>query len=219
MSGFWNLNLIHFLDFYLAATFVTSVFLRIRQYQAILTIVRGLPGRWPRLFKLVREHHTIFLTWSTAWPALIALGLALLQLLMSRVLCPQARITVGGLAYPWLAWPMLALLGVTMLGIDVYQTFVVEEVDRVLLEKYFDQAEYWLRSWAAPVVRVFTLGYVNPRQMVAAEVRTALTAASKQFNATLWWLAAQTGARVAFALALWLAYALSPLASSWSSLQ
>ena len=41
-----------------------------------------------------------------------------------------------------------------------------------MLEKYFDQAEYWLRPWTAPVVRVFTFGYINPRQMVATEVRT-----------------------------------------------
>jgi hypothetical protein len=214
MSGFWNLNLIRFLDFYLAATFLTSVFLRVRQYRAILAIVRAVPGRWPRLFKLVREHHTIFLTWSTAAPALLALGLSILQLFMSRVLWPaltheEAHVTAATLAHLWLAWPVLAILGLAMLGIDGYQTFVVEEVDGTVVEKYFDQAEYWLRSWATPVLRVFTFGFVDPRQVVTAEVRSALVAASRQINTTLWWLTAQTGVRLAFALSLWLAYAVA----------
>jgi hypothetical protein len=212
MKPLGNLNLIHFLDFYLAATCLTSVFLRIRQYRAVVGLVRGVPGRWPRLFKLMRDHHTVFLTWSTALPALLALGLSLLQLLASRVVCPalthhQAAFTVAMLARLWLAWPVVGVLGVGMIGVDLYMTFDISEVDRGLIEKYFDQAEYWLRSWTAPVVRVFTFGYVDPRGMVTAEVRSALVAASRLLNTTLWWLAVQVGVRLAFAVALWLAYA------------
>ena len=42
------------------------------------------------------------------------------------------------------------------------------------------------------VVRFFTLGYVNPRQMVAAEVRGALVNASQVLNSSLWWMSVQT---------------------------
>src|SRR5690349_17499285 len=81
MDWFWNLNLIHFFDFYLAVAFLLGVWTRFRQYQAILGLVREVPGRWPRLFQLVKQHRNIFLTWSTVGPGLLALGLMLVQAL------------------------------------------------------------------------------------------------------------------------------------------
>jgi hypothetical protein len=56
-------------------------------------------------------------------------------------------------------------------------------------------------------VRVFTLGYINPRRMVTLEVRKALVEASRLLNVTLWWVTAQVGLRAAFGLSLWLIYA------------
>jgi hypothetical protein len=89
-----------------------------------------------------------------------------------------------------------------------FGTFWIGEVDRELMQKYFDQAEYWLRSWTAPMVSVVTLGYVNPRKVVDVEVRKALVEASRLINLTLWWVSVQTGLRMAFGLTLWLTYAL-----------
>ena len=96
-----------------------------------------------------------------------------------------------------------------MLVVDLYGTFRVGKVDRSLLEKYFDQAEYWLRSWAAPVIHVFTFGYINPRKMVNEEVRKALLEASRLLNSTLWWVSMQVSLRIAFGLGLWLSWAWS----------
>src|SRR5438093_13693448 len=90
-----------------------------------------------------------------------------------------------------------------MLVIDVYGIVVVGELNRCEMEKYFDQAEYWLRSKTAHVVRVFTFGMVNPRQMVAAEVRKALIECSRMLNTTLWWTSLQIGLRTVFGLVLW----------------
>src|SRR5437773_8310538 len=214
MDWFWRLNLIHLFDFYLALAFVLGTWTRVRQYRAVLGLVRRFPGRWPRLFDLVRQHGNIFLTWSTARPAVLALALMLIQTLASRLLWPDAGrppygLTVGRLAeHPW-AVPVVTVLGAAMLAMDVYGIVVVGEVDRPEMEKYFDQAEYWLKSWAAPVVRVFTLGYINPRQMVAVEVRSALVSASQLLNSTLWWVSVQVALRIAYGLSLWLTYAWS----------
>jgi hypothetical protein len=57
------------------------------------------------------------------------------------------------------------------------------------------------------VVKFFTLGFINPRQMVAVEVRKALIDASRLINSTFWWIAIQASLRVAFGLAIWLTYA------------
>jgi hypothetical protein len=54
------------------------------------------------------------------------------------------------------------------------------------------------------------LGRINPRLMVAVEVRTALLSSSRMLNSTLWWVVIQAGLRIAFGLSLWASYALEP---------
>src|SRR5438270_779648 len=95
MSGIWDLNLIHFFDFYLATTFLLSTANRVRQYSAVLALV----------------------------------------------------------------------------------------------------------------LRTVTFGFVNPRQLVAVEVRTALIDASKVLNTNLWWVVLQAALRVSYGLSLWVTYA------------
>jgi hypothetical protein len=209
MDSFWHLNLIHLFNFYLGLMFLASTSVRVNQYRALLALVRHVPGRWPRLFQLVRGHGHIFLTWSTALPAVVAFLLFAVNVLATRLMWPQVDLTPADLAHRWLALPLVLVLGAAMLAVDAYATFTVGTIDRELLQQYFDQAEFWLRSWTAPVVRVFTLGFVNPRQMVAIEVRKALLEASQLLNATLWWVAVQVALRVGFGLSLWLTYAWS----------
>lgn len=209
-----NLNLILLFDFYLAMMFLVSTTLRLRQYGEVLTLVRNVPSRWPKLFQLVKEHRAIFLTWSTFLPAILALFLLAAQMLASRTIWPDAARPPSGLSVARLlehvpAVAVVMALGLAMIGVDFYATFAVGQLDRVELEKYFDQAEYWLRTWKTPVVRFFTLGYVNPRKMVSLEVRAALISASQLLNNTLWWVAVQTGLRVAYGLSLWVTFALT----------
>ena len=49
-----------------------------------------------------------------------------------------------------------------MIAFDVWGVVSVSAIDQQEMEKYFDQAEFWLASWTAPVVRIFTLGRINP---------------------------------------------------------
>jgi hypothetical protein len=207
MSGLRSVNLIHFFDFYLMLMFVVGTLRRLRQYWDTANLVLRGPGRWPLLFKLVKEHRTVFMTWATVLPGLLALALSVVQLLASRLVWPEADLTLGDLTQHWLAVAAVGIVGAAMLGFDLYSIIVVGTVDRAQMEKYFDQAEYWLRSRAATVVRVFTLGFINPRLMVAVEVRKSLTEASRLLNNTLWWVSLQLGLRVAFGLAIWITWA------------
>jgi hypothetical protein len=212
MHGIGDLNLIHFLDFYFSFFFLAGTWRRIGQYQSIGRLAVGGPGRWPRLLKLVKEHGGVFLTWSTVLPALLALLLSLVQLTASRGLWPEAGEPPYGLTLSRLLeyWPALLIvlpLGLAMFAVDVYFLVRVGEIDRRELEQYFDQAEYWLRSTTAHVVRVFTLGHINPRRMVAEEVQKALVDASRLLNTSLWWTTIMLSLRVAFAMALWLTWA------------
>jgi hypothetical protein len=207
MAQFFDLNLIRVFDFYLASLFLISIFMRLRQYEAVVRLVRAVPERWPNLMQLVRRHHNLFLTWTTILPGLLALLLTIINSLACRLIWPHADLSLNDLSHMLLAELLVGVTGVGMLVVDFYATFTVGKLDRPLMEGYFDQAEYWLRSWAAPVVRVFTLGYVNPRRMVHEEVRKSLLMASKLLNSTLWWVTVQVGVRIVFGLTIWLTWA------------
>jgi hypothetical protein len=207
MAQFFDLNLIRLFDFYLASLFLISIFMRLRQYDAVVRLVRAFPDRWPKLMQLVGHHRNIFLTWTTLLPGILALLLTFINMLACRLIWPNADLTLNDLSHAWFAAVCVALAAAAMLVVDYYATFTVGKLDRPLLEGYFDQAEYWLRSWAAPVVRVFTLGYINPRRMVHEEVRKSLLMASKLLNSTLWWVTVQVGVRILFGLSIWLSWA------------
>jgi hypothetical protein len=210
MAWLWNLNLIRFFDFYLAFLFLVSIVLRVRQYLTVLRLVTAVPGRWPKLFALVKQRHTVFLTRSTILPGLLAFALMGLQVVASRFLWPHANLTLGHLAEMPVAVPIVSVLGLAMFAFDAVAAWWVGEVDQAEMEKSLDQAEYWLKSWTAPVVSVVTFGYLNPRKMVLTELDKALNEATKMLSFTLWWLIVQAALRIAFGLALWCSYAFSP---------
>lgn len=207
----WQLNLIHFLDFYFIFIFILSTARRLSHYRNIGKLVISVPGRWPRLLNVVREHWAVFLTWTTIFPGLLALALCVIQLLASRLIWPQAGsgedgLTVGRLLMHWPALFAVVPFGAAMFSLDFYFIAVVPAIDRALVEKTLDQAEFWLRSPTAHVVRVVTFGRINPRGMVAVEIRKALAQLNETFNSTLWWISLQVALRFGFGLSLWLTW-------------
>jgi hypothetical protein len=214
MNALLQLNLIHFLDFYFSLLFFIGAFRRFQQYQSIGKLALAGPGRWPRLLKLLHEHRMLFITWGTVLPAILALGLMLVQLLFSRFIWPEAGgaadgLTVERLLHHWIVSPFVALLGLAMVAFDIYTLATVGTIDRTTIEGYFDQAEYWLASRTAHVVCVVTFGYINPRKMVAEEVQKALVDVGEMINYNLWWMNVQVALRFAFGLSLWTTWALT----------
>src|SRR5262245_9025273 len=205
-----DLNLIHLFDFYLAAMFVLGTARRIGQYRVFAGLALSMPGRWPQLLELIRGHRTLFLTWSTLVPSALALLIWLVHTLASRLIWHTATLTARDLFTHWLGLVVVLPFAAAMLAVDFYFLIVVGQIDRATTEKYFDQAEYWLRSPVAPVVRVMTFGYINPRAMVHEEVRKALVGASSLINRSLYWTCVQMGLRVAVGLSLWTAWAFVP---------
>ncbi len=211
MAWLLELRLIRFFGFYLAVMFLLSTWVRLRQYATIVRLVRSMPNRWPHLLVLVRQHVHIFLTWGTVLPLVLLLLIFFVNLLASQWLWPQAdEFTLAQLASLYPVWPIVLVCSLAMIAFDIWGMVRVTAINQAQLEKYFDQAEYWLRSWTAPMVRLFTLGRINPRQMVAAEVRSALISSSQMLNSTLWWVVVQAALRIACGLSLWLSYALGP---------
>jgi hypothetical protein len=209
MEWLYAIRPISLFSVYLAAAFVLSTWLRLQQYRAVLSLISRLHTRWPNVTRLVVAHRSIFLTWNTVRPLLLVLGLLLLNTLASQFIWPQAKaFRVADLIDIWPALPVVLTTTTAMVVFDTTGAFQVTQIDTPETEKYLDLAESWLSGWRTPVVRIFTLGYINPRQMVAKEVRSALEGASAVLNSNLWWLTTQTLLRIACGMSLWASYAL-----------
>ena len=208
----WLLELrpIPLYSFYLVFLFLASTLLRLRQYNAVLSLAGRLRSRWPNLTKLLFAHRHIFLTWETYRPLFVVSSLVALNTLASQFVWPQAKsFSLADLVAIWPVVPVVVLTGAAMAAFDIRGTLQRGEIDRAETEKYFDQAESWLRGWKAPAVRLLSFGAINPRQMVAKEVRAALEGATPWLHSTIRWFMIQTTLRIAFGLALWSSYALS----------
>ncbi len=201
-----SVNLLGVLDAYLVLTFLLSTAMRYRQYRALVGIIFSVPGRWPRLFKLVHDHRAVFLTWPTLMPIAATFVVMLLHAIAYHAVWHTARITPAEVLDHWISLAGLVIFGAAMLWLDFTTMFDIWQVDRQALERDFDQAEYWLGSWAAPALRVLTFGFINPRRMVNEEVRKALVNATRDLNSMMWWWAVQIAARLLFGLTLWLTW-------------
>lgn len=204
-----SLNLLSYLEAYLILTFILSIIRRYAYYQALVGFIVALPQRWPKLLQLVHQHHTLFLTWPTIAPIAVTFILMAVHSFALNFVWTEARVTPLDLWHHWPALVFAVGFGLPMLYLDFTAVFQDTPFDRAALEKHLDQAEYWLRPWVATGVKILTFGYVNPREMVNAEVRKALTQATLDFNRMMWRWALQIGMRLSFGLTLWLTWALA----------
>jgi hypothetical protein len=200
------LNLIRVFDFYVTLMFLISLVRRWDVYLNAIRLLIAVRGRWPKLIQRLSEHSSLILNRAFFRPALLALGLTLTQLVASRIIFPLAVLT-GKQLQAELWWiPLILVPLVPMLLVDIYFVVRVGKFDHDETVKYFDQAETWL-GWKGPLVRVLTLGIVNPQRMVDDEVKKNLTEYQSTLQASLWWVSVQIGLRLVFGLTLWTVWA------------
>ncbi|MFL5339792.1 MAG: hypothetical protein ACJ8F7_06450 [Gemmataceae bacterium] len=207
MNRLATLNLIHVFDFYLAAMLLLSVYRRFELYRSVGAILFAAPARWPKLLQVMKQHRAMVFTTASIRPLALALAIWLVQIVASRLIWPHADLTPNRVLDSWVILPLLLVTLLPMLGVDVYFLIRVGRINRQETLEYMDLAESWLTGWKAPVVRALTFGFIDPRQRVDEEVRKALAYLNQLLNTNLYWMALQTGCRVAFGLALWLAWA------------
>jgi hypothetical protein len=210
MAWLFQLELIRFFEFHLAVVFLLGTALRIRQYLAVTALIRSAPRRWPKLMANISRNLGVLVTPQTLLPAVLAGGLLVLHVLACRTIWPHAEVRVESLAVVWPVMPFVLVFGVAMTVFDLFTLTQVGTLDRQQSEKYLDDAEGWLRSWAAPLVSVITFGFINPRKIVDVEVKKALEELNKILHATLWTTSIQAGLRLAYGVSLWIAFAWLP---------
>jgi hypothetical protein len=208
MQRLLAINLLGFYDLYLIVTFVLGITRRYRQYQALVGLILACGQRWPKLVQLVSQHRTIFLTWPTLAPIGMTFVLMAINTLAYNFIWTEARVTLPDLGAHRAALVPFLVFGGVMVFLDLTGLFARWDFDRSQIEKDLDQAEYWLRSWVSPALRVLTLGYVDPKAMVDVEVRKALLAVNTDLNKMFWRWALLIAMRLAFGLTLWLTWAI-----------
>ncbi|HEY1190692.1 MAG TPA: hypothetical protein VGE74_23880 [Gemmata sp.] len=204
------INLIRVFDFYVTLMFVISMVRRWDVYVNAIRILIGVRGRWPKLIARLSEHSSLILNRSFFRPALLALALTVVQLIVSRVIFPRARLTGPQVQTEWWWVVLICLPLIPMLAVDLYFVIRVGKFDHNETVKYFDQAETWL-GWKGPLVRAVTFGIVDPQKMVDDEVRKSLQGYRSTLNASLWWVSVQIGLRLLFGLTLWTVWVLHKL--------
>ena len=120
MSRFEAANLIRVFDFYLASMFLLSFARRYVVYWDALRLLVSLRGRWPKLLDRLRQHHGVLVTREVIRPLLVALGLTIIQMVCSRVIWPQAELTVWEVEQSWWRLATVLLAAVPMVLVDVY---------------------------------------------------------------------------------------------------
>ena len=201
------LNLIRLFDFYVTILFLISFLRRWRVYWNAIRLLVRVRGRWPKLVHALAEHKSLLLNWAFFRPALLALVVMLVQILFSRLIFPQAVLTGPQLREEWWLIPIILVPLIPMLAVDLYFIIRVGRFDHDETVEYLDQAESWL-GWRGPLVRVLTLGIVNPRKMVDREVQKSLAEMHTTLASSLWWVIVQMGLRLAFAVTIWTLWAI-----------
>jgi len=202
-----NTNLIRLFDFYLALMFAIGLWRRRRMYIDTARLTWNTLGHRRKLINRLGQHKGALLQLNVILPFVLVAGLTILQWVSSRLIWPQALLTVEQVITTW-RWIVLLAIFVPMVGVDVYFLINVGKFDRGETEKYLDYAENWL-GWRAPIVSVLTLGIVRPRKIVDAEVRKSLETLGKSASWAMWWTSVQSTLRVSFGLCIWLLWATS----------
>lgn len=205
---FASANLIRLFDFYLAAMLVLGLMRRWSVYRDTFFILVAVRGRWPKLLERMAGNKSAVLNWPTLRPAVLVLGLMVVQMAASRGIWPQARILVSELPQPWWQFIPFTLTLLPMLAVDLYFLLVVGRFDRDETEKYFDYAETWAGSRKARAIRVLTFGRIDPDQRVNDEVKRGLTELGRTLSWAMWWVSVQMGCRLLFGLTIWTLWAL-----------
>ena len=208
LNSLSTLNLIDVFNYYLMLAVVVGTVIRIRNYRAILGVIFTFSHRWPKLLVLAKQHRIVFLRWPTLLPIGLTFALMLGNMLASHFIWSQAKVTFSDLRSHGLSLLAVTITGGLMLFLDGKAVFGFGRFDRAALELSLDKAEHWLQSWQAPVLRFVTLGLINPRKVVNAQVLDAITNASLAVNGQMWRWSLQIGMRATFSLALWMTWAI-----------
>jgi hypothetical protein len=204
-------NLIRLFDFYLLLIFVIGLIRRWAMYKDILILAGAAVLRRPNLVREIGAHRHVLMTRQTVIPVALALLLMAVQFVMSRLIWPEATVSLRDETSSWWRFVLIVATFVPMLAVDIYFLVRIGQIDRTEAIKQLNRAEHWLTSWQGTAVKWATLGYVDPKKMVHDQLRDGLTWFGGLVAWSMWWVVVQVTLRVAFGLTVWLLWAFLPV--------
>jgi hypothetical protein len=192
---------------YLILTFVLSVLIRFRQYQSNVRFAWQFPQQWPSVLEVIKQHSTIFLTWTTLLPVAITLGILLMHTLCYRVIWAEAAVSPAGLQSHGVVLACLIPISLWMVCLDLATLFRASQLDFAEIEKNLSKGEFALNSRAMSALRFATLGLFDPRKYVENRVADSLHGVRLALLAQLRRWSFHTAVRIAFGFLLWFGYA------------
>lgn len=202
-------NLLRLFDFYLAVMLMVGFYRRRAVYRDVLLITFGFfLRRWPRLLRRFAQHRRELFNWQTMRPLVFAIILMAVQMLASRILFPNASVTLNQLLDSWWQLALVIVTFVPMAAVDLYFIIRVGSFDHKETVRSFNQAETWAGTWKAKAIRAITLGKVDPNRMVDEQVKEGLQQLGSTMAWAMWWVSTQVTLRLMFGLTLWLMWVL-----------
>jgi hypothetical protein len=203
MTALLDANLIRLFDFYLVLMFVIGLLRRATFYKDVTLISIAAITKQPNLVRRLGANRDVLMNWPTIRPIVLAIALMVVQFILSRLIWPEATITLREIGPHYGQDAILIILFAAMFAVDVYFLIRIGQIDRGEANKTLLRAEYWLTSWQGPFIKTVTFGYVNPRKMVDDQLREGLTWFRSTMTWSMWWVIVQVSLRVAFGVAIW----------------
>ncbi len=202
-----QINLMVTYERYLVLTFILSVLLRFRQYKSNLQFALQFPQQWPGVLEVIKQHSTIFLTWTTLLPVGLTLAVLLSHTVCYRLIWSEASVTPQMLKGDFLVLALLIPVSLWMIFLDLKGLFNTSQMDIAEIEKTLSQGEFALTSKALGALRFASFGLFNPRKLVENRVADSMQNIRLALLVQLRKWSFHTAVRITFGFLLWLSYA------------
>lgn len=202
-----QINLMMTYERYLVLTFVLSLLIRFRQYQSNVQFAWQFPQQWPSVFEVIKQHSSIFFTWTTLLPVGVTFAILITHSICYRLIWAEAIVTPGGLESHLVVLGILLPVSLWMIFLDFRVLFLAPQMNFAEIEKNLSKGEYALNSRALSALRFASLGIFNPRKYVESRVADSLRNVRLALVAQLRRWSFHTSVRITFGFLLWLGYA------------
>lgn len=181
-------------EYYLLATFALGL-VQLRHHLALYRLVLRTPGRWPKLYDVIKADLGELIT----WPTVLIVGLMwsawLVHTLLRRMLWPSAAVSLEDFgAETWL-FTIGVLTAAAMIVLDVRATFRVVRFRKPRMTWIIDLTELGLKSKVLPV-----------RWYVQWRLRAKVVRSLPIVHRWMWKRTAEISTRLVFGATLWVTW-------------
>lgn len=200
-------NLLGTFERYLMLSFVLSLAIRFQQYRINIRFFLRLPREWPEMFKVIKEHSGVFLTWTMIVPVSITFSVLAAHTLCLRLVFRDADVTWPELWAHWGTLLPIVGIGLLMLTMDAIAIFSSGQTDFDEIEQNLSRGEFALTSRMMKAVKWISFKSVDPEKIVENRIKETFGHLRLLLIGQLRRWSFHTAVRIAFGFLLWISWA------------